>query len=58
MIDTNTKLNAVFTQELFIQLQNEIKQEKCRECHWKQPETCKECQGVNKTVVLINRRGQ
>jgi hypothetical protein len=56
MIDTNTQPNAVFTHELFIQLQNEIKHEKCRECHWQQPETCRQCELGNKTVVLaVNR---
>jgi hypothetical protein len=30
----------------------------CANCKWAHPDTCKACQGVNKTVVLaVNKRG-
>jgi hypothetical protein len=64
MIDTNAQPNAIFTQELFYNIQKEFKEaqkrknEPCIICNWKSPERCKECQGVNKTVVLtVNKRG-
>lgn len=58
MIDRHTVPDISLTWEITDNIRREIANEKCRDCHWQNADTCRACGTEHKTMVLaVNKSG-